>query len=224
VEVIIGYAIAMGWRKGPNPALWRGGLKALLPGPSKVHTVERYPALDWREAPALMAALRERETGTGELALAFLILTACRNVEVRGATWSEIDLEQRAWTIPARRMKAGKMPTALPVTCASAASAISAALPVSAHQSRNDGRAEHAVELGGDHHVARFERGGLAPETPRSTKVLVTVGPCDGRRSKKKMKRLSSLGSGSMDSATSGLSRFVGHLLGYLQESGSNKW
>jgi integrase len=109
LEVIIGYVIAMGWREGPNPALWRGGLKALLPAPSKVHTVEHHTALDWREAPALMAALRAQETGIGGLALAFLILTACRNAEVRGATWSEVDLEQRAWTIPATRMKAGKM-------------------------------------------------------------------------------------------------------------------
>jgi integrase len=109
LEVIIDYAIAMGWRDGPNPALWRGGLKSLLPPPTKVHEVEHYAALDWREAPALMAELRERERGMGGLALAFLILTATRNSEVRGAAWSEIDLEQRAWTIPASRMKTGKI-------------------------------------------------------------------------------------------------------------------
>lgn len=44
----------------------------------------------------------------GRLALRFAILTACRSGEVRGATWSEIDLKQRTWTIPATRMKAGK--------------------------------------------------------------------------------------------------------------------
>lgn len=40
-----------------------------------------------------------------KLALEFLILTACRSGEVRGATWDEIDLTQRLWTIPASRLK-----------------------------------------------------------------------------------------------------------------------
>jgi integrase len=40
--------------------------------------------------------------------LEFLILTAARSGEVLGATWSEMDLENAVWTIPAKRMKAGK--------------------------------------------------------------------------------------------------------------------
>lgn len=36
----------------------------------------------------------------------FLILTAARTAEVIGARWSEIDLLDKAWTIPADRMKA----------------------------------------------------------------------------------------------------------------------
>ena len=39
------------------------------------------------------------------LAFEFLVLTACRSGEVRGALWSEIDLERREWRIPAERMK-----------------------------------------------------------------------------------------------------------------------
>lgn len=35
----------------------------------------------------------------------FLILTAARSAEARGAEWSEIDLEAGVWTIPAERMK-----------------------------------------------------------------------------------------------------------------------
>ena len=41
------------------------------------------------------------------LALRFVALTAARSSEVRGATWSEIDLEERTWTVPGERMKAG---------------------------------------------------------------------------------------------------------------------
>ena len=41
------------------------------------------------------------------LALRFLILTAARSNEVRKATWSEIDYQNRVWRIPGDRMKAG---------------------------------------------------------------------------------------------------------------------
>ena len=37
----------------------------------------------------------------------FLVLTAARSGEARGATWGEIDLDARLWTIPAERMKGG---------------------------------------------------------------------------------------------------------------------
>lgn len=49
-----------------------------------------------------------KQKGTGARALEFAILTAARSGEVRKATWEEIDLEARVWTIPAERMKAGR--------------------------------------------------------------------------------------------------------------------
>ena len=39
------------------------------------------------------------------LAFEFLVLTACRSAEVRGARWDEIGLEDAVWTIRAGRMK-----------------------------------------------------------------------------------------------------------------------
>jgi len=42
------------------------------------------------------------------LALEFLVLTAARSGEVRGARWREIDLDAAVWTVPAQRMKAKK--------------------------------------------------------------------------------------------------------------------
>jgi integrase len=54
-----------------------------------------------------MAALRERE-GMAARALEFAILTAARSGEARHATWSEIDLNAKLWTVPATRMKAAK--------------------------------------------------------------------------------------------------------------------
>ena len=40
-----------------------------------------------------------------KLAFKFLVLTAARSIEVRGALWPEIDPEAREWRIPAIRMK-----------------------------------------------------------------------------------------------------------------------
>jgi integrase len=41
-------------------------------------------------------------------ALEFCVLTAARTGEVIGASWDEMDLRHKVWTIPASRMKAGK--------------------------------------------------------------------------------------------------------------------
>jgi len=46
-------------------------------------------------------------TPVTNLAFEWLILTAARSGETRGATWTEIDEAKKLWTIPKRRMKAG---------------------------------------------------------------------------------------------------------------------
>jgi integrase len=66
-----------------------------------------FPALAYAQVPALVATLREAES-FGRLALEFLILTAARSGEVRGAVWTEIDEDGALWTIPGDRMKGGK--------------------------------------------------------------------------------------------------------------------
>lgn len=78
-----------------------------LPTIGKAKRVRHHPALPWQEIPAFMAELRERHSISAR-ALEFTILTAARTGEAIGATWAEIDLQSRMWTIPAARMKAGK--------------------------------------------------------------------------------------------------------------------
>jgi integrase len=107
VENILDWATARGFRVGDNPARWRGHLDKLLPARSKVRTVEHFPAMRYRDAPAFMRELQGRE-GVSALALAFTILTAARTGEVVGARWAEIELEDAVWTVPATRMKAGR--------------------------------------------------------------------------------------------------------------------
>lgn len=106
IEMILDAAKAAGYRDGPNPALWRGHLALLLPRRKKLHR-GHHPAMDYRDVPAFVAKLREAK-GVGAMALEFAILTAARSGEVRGATWSEISLDDRLWVIPAARMKAGR--------------------------------------------------------------------------------------------------------------------
>ena len=43
-----------------------------------------------------------------KLCLRFLVLTAARSGEARGARWDEIKMEEQVWRIPGGRMKGGK--------------------------------------------------------------------------------------------------------------------
>lgn len=105
IESVLAYATTAGHRSGDNPARWKGHLANLLPKPGRVAEVTHHPALPWHRMPAFMNALGQMD-GNGARALEFAILTACRSGEVRGATWAEIDLDAKVWTIPAERMKA----------------------------------------------------------------------------------------------------------------------
>jgi integrase len=107
IENILDWAKTHGYRVGENPARWRGHLENLLPSHAKVRKIEHFAAIPYSEMPNFLADLRE-EGSVFARALEFLILTAARSGEVLGATWPEINLEQRVWIIPAARMKAGR--------------------------------------------------------------------------------------------------------------------
>lgn len=107
IELVLDWAAARGLRDGTNPARWRGHLDKLLAKPSKVNNREHHAALPVGDVGAFMARLRAAE-GMGARALEFVILTAARSGEVRGAMRNEIDERAKVWTVPASRMKAGK--------------------------------------------------------------------------------------------------------------------
>jgi integrase len=107
IEIVLDYAAAHGFREGPNPARWKGNLDAALPNASKVAPVRHHAAISVKDAPTFMKRLKAQQ-GMGARALEFAVLTAARSGEVRGATWSEVDLGVALWTIPASRMKAGR--------------------------------------------------------------------------------------------------------------------
>jgi integrase len=102
IAKVLGWAMAEGFRpEGLNPAEWRNNLEHSFARPK---TAVSHPALDTAQIPAFMAELR-KDPGAAAQALAFTVLTASRTKEVRGATWAEINLAERTWTVPAERMK-----------------------------------------------------------------------------------------------------------------------
>lgn len=104
IEAVLDWATVRGYRKGDNPARWRGHLDKLLPRPSQVARVKHHPALPYTEVGAFMQQLRE-DSGVASRALELTILTAARTNEVIQAEWSEFDLDLKTWTVPAKRMK-----------------------------------------------------------------------------------------------------------------------
>lgn len=105
IEAVLDYAKGMGYRTGDNPAQWKGTLQPIL-GDVK-REAKPQPSLSHKQIGAFMSDLRKMAS-TSARALEFAILTATRSGETLGATWTEIDLEAREWTIPKERMKAKK--------------------------------------------------------------------------------------------------------------------
>lgn len=104
IRAILDYATAAGHRSGENPARL-----AVIGLPRQNRTVRHHLALPYAVVPAFVRDLRLARTKPAiRLALEFLILTAARSGEVRGATFNEFDLATELWTIPAERMKAGR--------------------------------------------------------------------------------------------------------------------
>ena len=106
IEKVLDAAKAKEFRKGENPARWRGHLDHLLPRPSKLAR-GHHAAMPYDEVAAFVGELRRREA-MAAVALELCILTAARSGEILGMRWDEIDLDKKIWTVPAHRMKAGR--------------------------------------------------------------------------------------------------------------------
>lgn len=107
IELILDWAKALNYREGENPARWKSNLDMLFPARNKVRKVIHHAALPYNELRAFMVVLRG-QNGIAALGLQLLILTVARTGEIIKARWSEFDLTEAIWTIPADRMKAGK--------------------------------------------------------------------------------------------------------------------
>jgi integrase len=119
IATVLDWAHAKGYRAAEAP---RAMLTAGRGLPRQPKARQHFAALGWKAVPKFLQDL-DATPHAGEvtkLAVRFLILTAARSGEVRGATWREVDLDARVWSIPAGRMKAGR-PHAVPLSDATVA-------------------------------------------------------------------------------------------------------
>jgi integrase len=103
VRVVLDWCKAQGFCSSDNPTQ---GITKVLPKhrAAKAH----HPALPYQQLPAFLHALKSVDAGeVVKIAFEFTILCASRTAETLNATWAEIDLEAKSWTIPGNRMKAG---------------------------------------------------------------------------------------------------------------------
>lgn len=102
IGTVFKWAMAQGWRID-NPA---ESVTKALPRHDR-SKVRHHPALPYSDVPSAIQTVRSSGAAAAtKLAFEFLVLTATRSNETRLATWGEIDLERRLWTIPKDRMKA----------------------------------------------------------------------------------------------------------------------
>lgn len=129
VRAVFAFAIACG-KARHNPAAELKG--ALAPRPK----VQHFAALSEKEMPEFLRALTSYQQRAKSSPIVFaatrlLMLTFVRTGEVRGAQWSEFDLDAALWVIPAERMKA-RQPHTVPLS-RQAVEVIRALQPLTGH-------------------------------------------------------------------------------------------
>ena len=103
LRAVVAWAVAHGYVETNIVDAVEGALPSMPAGR------KHFRALAYADVPAALAAVdASRASRAVKLAFRFLVLTAARSGEVRGAKWDEIDLDARTWTVPANRMKAGR--------------------------------------------------------------------------------------------------------------------
>ena len=103
MRTIFRWAMAHGFIE-TNPA--GEAIDGALPPMPKVKAHLR--ALPYQEVGSALETVEASQASIpAKLCFRFLVLTAARSGEARGAAWDEIDLQDRVWRIPSERMKAG---------------------------------------------------------------------------------------------------------------------
>lgn len=93
------------WKNFRNPAQWKNHLQTIFKSNGK-RIKSHFAAMDFKDVPALISELMMKSDLSAK-ALMLTILCSVRSLETLNAHWSEFDLNNATWIIPAHRMKAG---------------------------------------------------------------------------------------------------------------------
>jgi integrase len=102
LELVINHAKALGLREGDNVAELARSLVQKPAGKGK-----NFPSMPYQQVPAFMVQLAAVQHVSAR-ALEVCILCGLRINEVVQATWAELDLPNKTWSVPAARMKSGR--------------------------------------------------------------------------------------------------------------------
>ncbi|GAB1825333.1 tyrosine-type recombinase/integrase [uncultured Turicimonas sp.] len=111
VRAVFRWTIALEYRTVPfNPADLSGSLGVLLEPYNKNRKIEEtHASIDFKEIPAFVKEISSLISPSSEMLLLSIFLAA-RSKAVRNMKWSDIDLENKTWTIPLEddKIKTGK--------------------------------------------------------------------------------------------------------------------
>ena len=103
MRTVFRWAMAHGFME-TNPA--GEAIDGALPPMPKVKS--HFRAMPYQEVGSALEPVEASQASIpAKLCFRFLVLTAARSGEARGATWDEIDSQNQVWRIPSERMKAG---------------------------------------------------------------------------------------------------------------------
>jgi integrase len=108
LRAVLDWAAARDYRVGHDPHLW-DQVASSLPKTAEIKKRKHLAACPYADVAAVLDAIREG--GASEVVkagLEFLVLTAVRSGDVRGALWAEIDWKGKRWVLPPERQKAGR--------------------------------------------------------------------------------------------------------------------
>lgn len=108
IRAVLDWAAARDYRTNHDPHLWDQVARA-LPKTKDIKKSKHFEACPYPDIHSALASIKQSgATDVAKLALEFIVLTAARSGEVRGARWSEIDFEGKRWIIPPARMEASR--------------------------------------------------------------------------------------------------------------------
>lgn len=110
IKTVLEWAASKDYRPSIDSGLW-AEIRRALPKASALlkQSRQHHAACPYREVYQALEQIKQSAASVPTLhLLEFIVLTAVRSGEGRGARWAEMDFKRQCWTIPKERMKAGR--------------------------------------------------------------------------------------------------------------------